>query len=365
MRHLRREAVSPATALLLLAFFNVPSIISACEADHGSEETCPAPDVSKPEVVRQNTKEILRKFKSKRILEASIQLTDGSLVNVTDHVYSTPDSVEFLRRINVGSHSITEMKLNRPEKLDSNDVDTSKWSVNKSALIHTISSTVLIEEMFTTGAVKISRNTSGKVLVVGMGGGYLNSYLHHTYPKINITAVEVEPKMVEISRKWFDLKLDDYHRVVVRDGADFIAEAAKNEEKYDAVLIDVSSNNSSSSKTNSKLLSPTKPFYSKEFIASVAKILNEKGCVVMNMLPVLSPQIEKVQEAYKKMFKTCTLNSTHKTVKVLSCSNYPLKPYIRKGLRAQYVLFAKYPDTDEQARSIKELLNTIKSVKVN
>ncbi|WKX95097.1 hypothetical protein Q1695_011951 [Nippostrongylus brasiliensis] len=320
MRHLRREAVSPATALLLLAFFNVPSIISACEADHGSEETCPAPDVSKPEVVRQNTKEILRKFKSKRIL-----------------------SVEFLRRINVGSHSITEMKLNRPEKLDSNDVDTSKWSVNKSALIHTISSTVLIEEMFTTGAVKISRNTSGKVLVVGMGGGYLNSYLHHTYPKINITAVEVEPKMVEISRKWFDLKLDDYHRVVVRDGADFIAEAAKNEEKYDAVLIDVSSNNSSSSKTNSKLLSPTKPFYSKEFIASVAKILNEKGCVVMNMLPVLSPQIEKV----------------------LSCSNYPLKPYIRKGLRAQYVLFAKYPDTDEQARSIKELLNTIKSVKVN
>ncbi|VDL71510.1 unnamed protein product [Nippostrongylus brasiliensis] len=341
MRLLRRGAVSPATALLVLAFFNVPSIISACEADHGSEETCPAPDVSKADVARQNTKEILRKFKSKRIL-----------------------SVEFLRRINVGSHSITEMKLNRPEKLDSNDVDTSKWSVNKSALIHTISPTVLIEEMFTTGAVKISRNTSGKVLVVGMGGGYLNSYLHHTYPKINITAVEVEPKMVEISRKWFDLKLDDYHRVVVRDGADFIAEAAKNEEKYDAVLIDVSSNNSSSSETNFKPLSPTKPFYSKEFIASVAKILNEKGCVVLNMLPVLSPQIEKVQEAYKKMFKTCTLNSTHKTVKVLSCSNNPLKPYIRKGLRAQYVLFAKYPDTDEQARSIKELLNTIKSVKV-
>ncbi|KAK6017456.1 hypothetical protein OSTOST_17025 [Ostertagia ostertagi] len=81
--------------------------------------------------------------------------------------------------------------------------------------------------MFVSGAIEMDREAKSNVLIIGLGAGYLNTYLHSTYPKMNITVLEIEPKMVEIAQKWFDLVLDDLQRVITMDGVEFLKEAAK------------------------------------------------------------------------------------------------------------------------------------------
>lgn len=44
---------------------------------------------------------------------------------------------------------------------------------------------------------------------------------------MNITVVDIEPKTLDIGLKWFDLELDDRHRVIIMDGVKFIENAVK------------------------------------------------------------------------------------------------------------------------------------------
>ncbi|KAK6013886.1 hypothetical protein OSTOST_20771 [Ostertagia ostertagi] len=83
----------------------------------------------------------------------------------------------------------------------------------------------VLEEMFTSGAVQIKKDAEAQVLVIGLGAGFINSYLHHTYPEMQITVVEIDPKMLEVAKKWFGLELDRRHTVTVMDGVDFLKQA--------------------------------------------------------------------------------------------------------------------------------------------
>ncbi|KHJ77588.1 hypothetical protein OESDEN_22792 [Oesophagostomum dentatum] len=79
--------------------------------------------------------------------------------------------------------------------------------------------------MFLSGAVEMRKGSEARVLVLGMGGGFMNSFLHHNFPQMNITAVEIEPKMAEIAKKWFDLKLDRRHHLHIGDAMEFVRDA--------------------------------------------------------------------------------------------------------------------------------------------
>ncbi|EPB66639.1 hypothetical protein ANCCEY_14271, partial [Ancylostoma ceylanicum] len=96
--------------------------------------------------------------------------------------------------------------------INSNSVDTSKWIVDKETPVLNSYSTTMIEELFLSGAAAMDRYTPAKVLILGLGGGYMNTYLHHNFPKMDITVIEIEPQMLEISRKWFGLTLDERQR---------------------------------------------------------------------------------------------------------------------------------------------------------
>ncbi|VDL67021.1 unnamed protein product [Nippostrongylus brasiliensis] len=87
--------------------------------------------------------------------------------------------------------------------------------------------------MFTSGAVEISRDAEAQVLFVGMGAGFMNTYIHHVYPKINITAVDIEPKMLNTATKWFGLEQDERHRVIIEDGVKFLRRAAENGPQFE------------------------------------------------------------------------------------------------------------------------------------
>ncbi|VDO91458.1 unnamed protein product [Heligmosomoides polygyrus] len=81
--------------------------------------------------------------------------------------------------------------------------------------------------MFLSGAVPIKKDAEAQVLMLGLGGGMMNSYLHHMYPKMNITVVEIDQKMYEVAVKWFDLEEDNRQRVIIMDGVTFLKNALK------------------------------------------------------------------------------------------------------------------------------------------
>ncbi|EPB72703.1 hypothetical protein ANCCEY_08190 [Ancylostoma ceylanicum] len=86
----------------------------------------------------------------------------------------------------------------------------------------------MIEALFQSNAVKLSRESRANLLSIGLGGGTLDGFLHSVFPKMNITVVEISPKMVDMARKWFGLKEDGNYRVEIADGITYLAKNAKN-----------------------------------------------------------------------------------------------------------------------------------------
>jgi spermidine synthase len=109
-----------------------------------------------------------------------------------------------------------------------------------------------------------------KVLILGLAGGTLVKILTKMYPHIMITAVDIDPVMVDIGRKYFGL--NDYKNLKIKI-ADALQYIANNNEKYDLVIVDIFQGDKT-----------PKEFASKKFISHVISSLNQNGYVIINRL---------------------------------------------------------------------------------
>lgn len=109
-----------------------------------------------------------------------------------------------------------------------------------------------------------------KILLIGGGaGGALKEILKHPVDKV--TYVELDPKIIEVSRKYLpreDLEALDDPRVdvVMADGRFFIKECM---ERYDVVIVNLPE--PSTAQLNR--------FYTREFFTESREVLNEKGII--------------------------------------------------------------------------------------
>lgn len=78
--------------------------------------------------------------------------------------------------------------------------------------------------------------TPKKILLLGLGGGSNAILCSKFYPEAQITAVEVDSKMVEIANNYYNLKKVKNLSIVVADAEDYIA--GLKSENYDLVLVD-------------------------------------------------------------------------------------------------------------------------------
>ncbi|KIH51538.1 hypothetical protein ANCDUO_18376, partial [Ancylostoma duodenale] len=144
-------------------------------------------------------------------------------------------------------------------------------------------------ELFLSGAAEMNRYKPAKVLVLGLGGGYLNTYLHHNYPKMDITVIELEPQMLEISRKWFGLTLDERQRVIIKDGVHFVENAVAEGHKYDAILVDACV-----SDISQWLICPCETFVKPQMVENFAKL-----------------SAKELRNRFRAAFKNCILIQSH------------------------------------------------------
>jgi spermidine synthase len=74
-----------------------------------------------------------------------------------------------------------------------------------------------------------------RTLAIGLGGGTVVKRMWRDYPEMRIDAVELDPDVVDVARRFFALPDDERIRVIVGDGREFVAESA---ETYDIVIVD-------------------------------------------------------------------------------------------------------------------------------
>lgn len=80
---------------------------------------------------------------------------------------------------------------------------------------------------------------SPSVLILGLGGGCLPSFLASQLPKASITAVDIDPTIIEIAHTYF--KLASSVKTVACDGVKYVKDLGEKEETVDYLFVDIDS----------------------------------------------------------------------------------------------------------------------------
>jgi spermidine synthase len=108
-----------------------------------------------------------------------------------------------------------------------------------------------------------------RMLVIGVGGGTLPMFLHKHYPQATIDAVDIDPNVIDVARKFLGFREDATLRAHAADGRAFI-EAVR--QPYDVIFLDAFS----SSELPAHLTT-------REFLLAVRRALAPGGVVVGNI----------------------------------------------------------------------------------
>lgn len=153
-------------------------------------------------------------------------------------------------------------------------------------------------------ALQLINNKSATASIIGLGGGGLCTFLHKCFPKLFITAIDIDSEMLIIAQKHFDLICDDKLKVHIQDGLSFLCDARKNGkyntfsfryiiwrtakklitiffvigEKFDLILFDVDSKDVSVG-----MSCPPKEFVDENVLSNVSCCLNDKGMITFNI----------------------------------------------------------------------------------
>lgn len=107
------------------------------------------------------------------------------------------------------------------------------------------------------------------MLVVGLGGGVVPTFLHRRLPALAIDAVELDPVVVEVARSHFGFRDDALMKAYVGDGRAYVERTAT---RYDVVLLDAFGTDS-----------VPYALATQEFLRAVRRIVAPGGVVVGNV----------------------------------------------------------------------------------
>ena len=147
----------------------------------------------------------------------------------------------------------------------------------------------------------IAHPQPSRVLFIGLGGGSAPKKFLNDYPSLKaVDVVEIDPEVVKVARKYFQLPDDPRLRIFAQDGRIFVEKTAREiaagkTDPYDMVIIDAY--------TASSI-----PYHltTREFVAAVRKTLSRDGVVVSNIIGAFagpaSPLLSSMTRTIKSVF---------------------------------------------------------------
>ena len=126
-----------------------------------------------------------------------------------------------------------------------------------------------------------------RVLVVGLGGGSIPKRFWRDYPEITIEVAELDPMVVDVAKRFFEVREDPRLRIFVQDGRLFLRRTPR---KYDLIILDA-------------YFAESIPFHltTEEFYRLLKSRLAPGGIVVSNIIGALDGPRSAL---FRAMYKT-------------------------------------------------------------
>lgn len=140
---------------------------------------------------------------------------------------------------------------------------------------------------------RLIRPNVRRVLVIGMGGGTAAKQYARYYDDVTVDAVEIDPLVVDVARRYFQVQPGDRLRVHVGDGRMFLKRSA---EKWDLIIID--------SYTSTRYGDTVPPhMVTREFFAEAKDHLNEGGILHFHCAFAQSKLLPALQNTLGSSFR--------------------------------------------------------------
>lgn len=117
----------------------------------------------------------------------------------------------------------------------------------------------------------LSTPKPARILVLGLGGGSIPRVFAKLYPKATIDVVEIDPAVVQVAADWFDFKPSANVKVHVKDGRQFVKQAAVFGQRWDLLVLDA---------FNGDYI--PEHMMTKEFLEECKSVLTPNGTLVAN-----------------------------------------------------------------------------------
>lgn len=135
-----------------------------------------------------------------------------------------------------------------------------------------------------------------RVLIVGLGGGAMIHFLKHYDPKVKVDVVEIDPAIVKIADKFFNMRSGGNVTIITRDAFDYLA---KTDVRYDVIYMDAFLKPTAGTTDGNGI-----PLHLKtvQFYKDIQKKLTPDGLVMYNVHP--SEQVQDDLKNIKDAFPT-------------------------------------------------------------
>lgn len=165
------------------------------------------------------------------------------------------------------------------------------------------------------GALANTKGQKAKIkntLILGLGGGTMAHLLTEKFGPIPIDAVELDPIVVEIGEKFFDLEKLSNLNIIVGDAVDFVnnQQLAINNRPYDLIIVDLYCGRQTPLETASE------PFF-----AGLKKLATPKGSIVFNWISTKDDAKfeKKLGESFGKFEKKVVLSKFGGNNNIYTC----------------------------------------------
>jgi spermidine synthase len=129
-----------------------------------------------------------------------------------------------------------------------------------------------------------------RILVVGLGGGSLPTFLRKHYPAAAIDVAEIDPDVVDVAKKYFGFREDERMHARTGDGRQFIENARQAD--YDIIFLDAFG-----------ARDVPKHLTTLEFLQITRRALKPNGVVVSNIWrPASNPLYDAMARTYQEAF---------------------------------------------------------------
>jgi spermidine synthase len=127
-----------------------------------------------------------------------------------------------------------------------------------------------------------------RVLLIGLGSGTIPKRFTRDYPDLGIDTVELDPAVVDVAKRFFEVREDARQRIVVSDGRVYLR---RTDQKYDVIILDA-------------YFAEGIPFHlaTREFLELVRDHLNPGGIVVSNIIGAISGSNSRLYRALHKTY---------------------------------------------------------------